>query len=93
MNDELKHLIGAYLGMLTLDEYELKPYIVKDIEKYIINYIEENNIDINYKDELDSIDKELSLRVKLQDVLDIISKVDAPIELVLLINKKLKDID
>ena len=89
----LKHLISGYLGVQILDSYELKVYVLKDIEDYIKSYIKDNKLKIDLDKEKDIIDKEFSLRTKLQDALETISKVNAPIELMLLINVKLKSIE
>ena len=46
--DRFKYLVGGYYGIKTMDEYESKLYILKDIEEYIINYCQ-NDTSIDYK--------------------------------------------
>ena len=47
--DEFKYLTGAYYGMKELDEYDLKEYILKDIENYIKDFVKTNKLGIDYK--------------------------------------------
>ena len=35
LKDTYRCLIGAYYGMCEMDEYDLKEYVLKDIEEYI----------------------------------------------------------
>lgn len=92
--DQFKYQVGAYYGIQELDEYDLKVYILKDIENYIRNFIEQNPIpNFNYQEEAKKIEKELSLKTKLQDSLLILPKINAPMELVLLVKKKIKKIN
>ncbi len=91
--DTFKYLAGGYYGIENMDEYELKVYILKEIEDYIVNFIAVNNMNIkNYKAEMRKIDDELTLKTKLQDALLVLPKIDAPMELTLLVKKKLKEI-
>ncbi len=39
LEDQFKLLVGGYYGVRSLDEYDLKVYILKDIENYIRNFI------------------------------------------------------
>lgn len=92
--DEFKCLVGAYLGVQNMDEYDLKVYILKDIENYIKDFLETNNItDINYSEEKRKIDDELTLKTKLQDALIVLPKVKAPMELIFLIKLRIKKIN
>jgi len=91
LEDQYKLLIGGYCGVLNLDEYELKPYILKDIEEYINHFMRLNPIDdYDYQKKLAEYDKELSLITKLQDALIVVKKINAPIEVTLLLKKKLR---
>ena len=52
LKDEFKYLVGGYYGIREMDEYDLKIYVLKDIENYIRDYIETNPIDnYDYKKE------------------------------------------
>ena len=86
LKDQFKYLIGGYYGITYLDEYPLKEYILKDIENYIKNFIETNPIkNFNYKEEATKHEQELSKITKLQDSLLVLNKINAPMEIVLLV--------
>ena len=92
--DEFKCLVGAYLGVQNMDECDLKVYILKDIENYIKDFLETNNItDINYSEEKRKIDDELTLKTKLQDALIVLPKIKAPMELIFMIKLRIKKIN
>ena len=38
-------MVGAYYGVKTMDRYDLKEYVLKDIENYIRDFISVNPID------------------------------------------------
>lgn len=91
--DQFRYQVGAYYGIEAMDEYDLKVYILKDIENYIRNFIEQNPIlNFDYKEEARKVEDELPLITKLQDSLLILPKIDAPIELILLVKNKIKSI-
>ena len=91
LKDEYKYLVGGYYGIMSMDNYDLKVYVLKDIENYIKDFIEINPIDnFDYKMEALKYEQELSLITKLQDSLIVLNKIDAPIELVLLVKEKIK---
>ena len=39
--------VEAYFGVREMDEYDLKEYVLKDIENYIKDFVYTNDIDIN----------------------------------------------
>lgn len=91
LKDEFKYLVGGYYGIREMDDYDLKIYVLKDIENYIRDYIETNPIDnYDYKKEAEKINDELSLKTKLQDSLLVLNKIDAPIKLILMVKQRLK---
>ena len=91
LKDQYKYLVGGYYGVGLMDEYPLKEYILKDIENYIKDFIEVNPIDdFNYKEEALLIKDKLSDKVKLQDALLVLNRINGPMELVFLIKSKLK---
>ena len=91
LEDEFKYLVGGYYGVREMDEYDLKVYILKDIENYIKDFIVTNPIpNYNYKEEARKLEDELSLKTKLQDSLLVLNKIDAPMELVFLIKQRLE---
>ena len=68
LKNQFKLLVLGYYGVLCLDEYDLKVYILKDIENYIRTFIEINPInDFDYKSEALNYEKKASKKAKLQD--------------------------
>lgn len=93
LKDQFRYLVGGYYGVTYMDDYPLKVYVLKDIEKYIRDFIEINPIDnFDYKKEAELVEQELSEITKLQDSLLVLQKIDASMELVLLIKARLKKI-
>ena len=92
LKDTFRYLIGGYYGVLELDSYELKEYVLKDIENYIIAFIEKNKIiDFNYQEEAEKVKEQLDFKTKLQDSLLVLYKIDAPMDLIWMIKQKLKE--
>lgn len=88
LRDRLNLLVEAYYGMMEMDEYELKVYEAKKIKDEINNFVKEYNInDFDYEYVKDNI----SLRTKLQSLLIVLNKNNGPMELILLIKKRLKE--
>lgn len=91
LKDQFRYLVGGYFGVEYIDEYELKVYVLKDIENYIKDFIEINPIDnFDYKKEALLIKDNVSERVKLQDALIVLNKINASMELVFLVKNRLK---
>lgn len=94
LEDQFKLLVGGYYGISCLDEYDLKVYVLKDIENYIKDFIEINPIDnFNYILESEKYERELSLKTKFQDALIVLNKINAPIEVILLVKNRIKLIE
>ena len=94
LKDQFKYLVGGYYGITYMDDYPLKVYVLKDIENYIKDFIEINPIDnFNYKEEAKKYEEELSEITKLQDALLVLNKINAAMELVLLVKKRLKKLN
>lgn len=94
LKDQFKYFVSGYFGVREMDEYDLKVYVLKDIENYIKDFIEVNPIDnYEYKKVSEEIEKETPLKTKLQDALLVLNKINGPIELILLIKKKIKKIN
>lgn len=88
--DEFKILVGGYFGISEMDEYDLKVYIMKDIEEYIHHFIKENPIlHYDYQREAEKIKDQLSLKRKSQDALLTLRKINAPLEIELLVKARL----
>lgn len=91
--DTYRSLVGAYYGVESLDSYELKEYVLKDLKDYIEDYVKLNYIKtIDYQEEADMVKKNKSVKQKLQDSLLWLNKMDAPIELILLVKANIKKI-
>lgn len=94
LEDQFKLLVSGYFGVSYLDEYELKVYILKDIEEYIKNFIEINPIEgYNYLEKAREYEKELSVKRKFQDALLVLHKIKADMGIVLLVKKRIKKIE
>ena len=91
LKDQFRYLVGGYFGITYMDEYQLKEYVLSDIENYIRDFIEINPIDnFDYKEEAMLVEENVSQLVKLQDSLIVLNKINADMELVLLVKKKIK---
>lgn len=90
LEDEYKILIGAYFGMMELDSYITKEYILEDLNKLITDFEKTNNLDyINIKE---SYLKDINLKTKLQDLLLVLNKMDGPIDLIIMVKQKLNNL-
>lgn len=91
LEEQFKYLVGGYFGVELLDEYDLKVYLLKDIEKYIIDFFNANSLKkLNYMKKAMEIKEELSEKEKLQDALLVLNMIEAPMDVIFLIKKKLK---
>lgn len=91
LEDNFKYLVGGYYGVELMDEYSLKEYVLKDIENYIRDFVSENPINnFNYEEVALDIKDNVLEKVKLQDALLVLNKINGPMDLVLLVKKRLK---
>ena len=91
LKNQFRYLVGGYYGVALMDEYPLKEFILKDIESYIKNFVEEHPIEgFSYLDEAKKVADEVSDKTKLQDALLVLNRIQGPMDLVLLIKDKLK---
>ena len=89
--DQYRYLVGGYYGVSLVDEYPLKEFVLKDIENYIKDFIANNPINnFDYKKEAEDVRDNVSERVKLQDALLVLNKINASMDLVFMIKNKLK---
>lgn len=89
--DQFRYLVGGYYGVEYIDEYDLKVYVLKDIENYIKDFVEINPIDnFDYEKEALLVKDNVSEKVKLQDALIVLNKINASMDLVFLVKKRLK---
>ena len=91
LKDQFRYLVGGYFGVQYIDEYDLKVYVLKDIENYIKDFVKINPIDdFDYEKEALLVKNKVSERVKLQDALIVLNKINASMDLVFLVKKRLK---
>lgn len=94
LENQFRYLVGGYYGVSYIDEYPLKEFVLKDIEDYIRIFIEINPIDnFDYKREAEIVKDSVSQKVKLQDSLIVLNKINASMDLVFLIKKRLKQME
>ena len=91
LEDRFRYLVGGYYGVSLMDEYPLKEYVLKDIEMYIRNFVETNPIvGFEYRKEANIIKEKMSEKTKLQDALLVLNSINASMDLVFLVKKRLK---
>lgn len=91
-DDRFKYLVGGYFGIKTMDEYSSKLYVLKDVEDYIRKYVNLSDSNVDYKSIAEEIKNRESLKEKLQDSLILLQEINGPMELVLMIKLKIKEI-
>ena len=91
LEDTYRMLYSGYLGIREMDEYTSKEYILKEVYDYINEYIEEYHINLNFAEINDTLDKQDLVR-KLQDAVIVLNMINGPLELTLLIRRKLKEL-
>ena len=80
--------------MSEMDEYDLKEFVLNDIEQYIRSFVLENKqAAVDYLEEALDVKDNVSLKVKLQDCLLVLPKVEAPLELILLVKRRIKNLN
>lgn len=91
LEEEFKLLVSGYYGISEMDEYSSKVYILKDIENYIKEFIEEYRLpNYDYKKTAEELEK-IPLKTKLQDSLLVLNKIKGPLDLTLLIQNRLNE--
>lgn len=88
LEDTYRMLYSAYLGIREMDEYSSKVYILKEVENQIKGFIEEYHPNLDFDSINDSLEKQDLIR-KLQDALLVLNMIEGPLELVLMIRRKL----
>lgn len=91
LNDQYKLLLESYYGIELIDEYELKVYMLKQIEEMIIDFKNAYNLDKDNKIKEYVINK-VSEKTKLQSSLITLNQINGPMDLILLIKKRLKNL-
>src|SRR5574344_689919 len=84
-------IISAYEGIILMDDYELKEYVLKDIKDYLNDYMKKSDIKYNYNLAY-SLTKETNSLTKLQDALYLLNKMGNYQELKHLIKIRIQDL-
>lgn len=90
LEDTYRYMIAGRFGVELIDEYKLKEYLLIEIDKYIEDFINTNDIDFDVEKVKEEVHDTYSDRVKLQDSLLILQSMNAPMEIVFLVKSKLK---
>jgi len=90
LKDQFRYLVGGYYGITFIDEYDLKEYILNDVEKYIRDFVKTNSIDFDCFEEAQEVKEKVNKKTKLQDALIVLNKINGPMDLVFIIKDRLK---
>lgn len=94
IEDQYRMLVGAYYGVREMDEYEVKVFILDQLETYIKEFISVNPIpNFDYEAQAIIVEDTIPLKRKLQDALLVLPKIKAPLELILLIKERIQDLN
>ncbi len=92
LEDTYRYMIAGRFGVELIEEYKLKEYILIEIDKYIDDFINTNDINFDIERVKEEVHDTYTDRVKLQDSLLILQSMNAPMELVFLVKAKLKEL-
>ena len=84
-------IVSAYYGMQMMDEYDLKVYVLKNIDDYRKSFIKENNLKLDFAKE-DELVEDRTTKSKLQDTLIVLNKINASMEIIHLVKERLNRI-
>lgn len=90
LEEKLNLLVEAYYGLLEMDEYDLKEFELQRLKDEIDNFINEYNIN---SFDFESVKNNISLKTKLQSLLIVLNKNNRPLELILLVKRRIKEIN
>lgn len=94
LKDTYRYYMGAYYGIREMDEYKTKEYVLKEVRDFIDSFIADNPLDnFDYEEEARIVEDTMPLKTKLQDALIVLNKIDGPLELIMLIKAKIKDLE
>jgi len=91
LEDEYKLLVESYYGINEIDEYVLKEYMLKEVNKLIDNFNKMYSIDNDNKLR-EYIKENIDVKRKLQSSLITLNNINGPMELILLIREKIKNL-
>ena len=92
IEDVYRYMISGYFGVMEMDSYKLKEYVLADVKQYIKDYMEQNpSNNFNLDEEIENIKDNVPVKTKLQDALLVLNKMDnVPMDLILDIKHRLK---
>lgn len=92
LENEYRLLIGAYYGVQAMDGYDLKVYVLKDIQTEQQKFLKEHPLlkDFDFEKESQKIQNQ-KLKNKLQDALIVLNRMNASRELIHMIRVKLRE--
>lgn len=94
IEDIYRYMISGYFGVMEMDSYKLKEYVLEDIKKYIRDYMIQNpSKTFKLDEEIEKIKDTVPVKTKLQDALLVLNKMEnAPMDLILDIKHRLKSL-
>ena len=88
--DVYKYMISGYYGVSLIDEFDLKVYVLKEIENYISDWLKENDLgNVNIEEINNDVFENRSEVEKLQDAMLVLHQIDGPLDLILVINQRI----
>ena len=92
IEDAYRYMLSGYFGVMEMDSYELKEYILHDINEYITQFMKQNpssKFELDY--EIERIKDTYSTKTKLQDALLVLNQLEKPpVDLIILIKRRLE---
>lgn len=92
LEDQYKLLIESYFGITLMNEYDLKEYTLKTINKLITDF-ENNYKEIDFNKIKEHVKDKVSDKTKLQSALITLNSIDYDMDLILLIKEKIKELN
>ena len=93
IEDSYRYMISGYFGVMEMDSYQLKEYILQDIKEYITEFMRQNpSSHFELDQEIERIKDTYSLKTKLQDALLVLNQMEKPpIDLIIQIKRRLHE--
>ena len=93
IEDAYRYMISGYFGVMEMDSYQLKEYVLQDIKEYITQFMRQNpSSSFELDHEIEHIKDTYSLKTKLQDALLVLNQMEKPpIDLIIQIKRRLHE--
>ncbi len=93
IEDAYRYMISGYFGVMEMDSYPLKEFVLQDIKEYIIEFMKQNpSSSFELDNEIEHIKDTYSLKTKLQDALLVLNQMEKPpIDLIIQIKRRLHE--